>query len=211
MADAFAAIYSTDAALVPVSNAFAVHASQEPASDRRTDVVSLVHVSNLSREKGTDLVLDAVGELRERGIECTLTLIGRVREPAIASKIEMTERLHPGCVAHLGEQDPAGVARALDRSHLMIFPSVYRNEAQPMVVLEALSRGVPALVSRRGSMVTMVPPDWQLDPDESAADGVQRMLKTDWSDLSRCARGRFDDMRSDESALLNALGLGRPA
>ena len=166
-----------------------------------------MHVSNLSREKGTDQVLEALDELRKRNVACTLTLIGRVREEAIKEKIKLLQRIHPGFLQYLGEQDQAGVAQALDRSHLMVFPSTYRNEAEPMVVLEALAHGVPVLVTKRGSMVTMVPPEWQLSRGESVADGVERILRMDWGDLSKCARARHADMRQGEEELLRALGI----
>ena len=50
MAETFAASYSTAAAVVTVNNAFAVSVPKGLPPARARDVISLIHVSNLSRE-----------------------------------------------------------------------------------------------------------------------------------------------------------------
>lgn len=201
----FTTRYATRARVVRVSNAFAVSDDAPRVGGRDGASRRLIHVSNLSAEKGTDLVLDAFEELLRRGRPYTLTLVGAALDGQLRQRIRRLETAFPDALRHAGQQDPDGVLAHLDAAHLMVFPSRYKNEAEPVVVLESLARGVPALVSRQGSMVTMVPRDWQVQPGASLPDEIERVLAEDWSALSARARMAFECRRSDVQVLVRWL------
>lgn len=54
-----------------------------------------------------------------------------------------------------------------ERIDLLIIPSRY--EGVPLVMLEALARGIPTLGSRRDGMLDILPPEWTFTTEDSAA------------------------------------------
>jgi glycosyltransferase involved in cell wall biosynthesis len=103
-----------------------------------------LYVGRLSPEKGLDTLLDAW-----TGIDLPLTIIGDgPLRAALAGRA-------PPHVTIAGPADPAGVAAAMARAALLVFPSLaYENF--PLAVVEAMARGLPVLASRRGAMADMI-------------------------------------------------------
>lgn len=191
MAQAFRSRYPSRSAVLTVSNARFIHA--HAGERRRTGgAFRLVHVSNLSVEKGSLRVLDAFEKLRESGADVTLTLVGDAADPRVRSVVERACARHPARLHHLGQLPRSGVEAALDRADLFVFPTTYRHEAQPLVLLEALSRGVPVLATARGAIADLLPDEWLLDNDAPSVEHrIAELVESDWADLSRTARESF--------------------
>lgn len=181
MADALRERYRTAAQFVVVSNAQFV----DPVTFRRSAgdrVRRLVHVSNLSVEKGTVRVLEVFRELRARGIDVDLTLVGPVVDRRVEAAVDVARAQHPDAVRHVGAASPHEVLAELDAADVFVFPSTYRLEAQPMVVVEALARGVPVVAADRGAIRDLLPDEWVVTDLGALADRVAAVL----------ARGRVD-------------------
>ncbi|MCA1600296.1 MAG: glycosyltransferase family 4 protein [Acidobacteria bacterium] len=159
--------------------------------EKLLDPFRIVHVSNLSRAKGTSDVIDAFRSLRRNGLSVSLVLVGPVSETDILDQIDAARNDYGESIEYLGPRDADGVIEALDRGHVFAFPSTYVNEAQPMVVLEALSRGLPVVASKQGSLEHLLPDDWLIDRGADLAGAIERIIKSDWPRLSRDALGRF--------------------
>lgn len=103
-----------------------------------------LYVGRLSPEKGLDTLLDAWTD-----IDRPLTIVGD--GPLRAA----LEHRAPPRVTVAGPLDPAGVAAAMARAALLVFPSLaYENF--PLTVVEAMARGLPVLASRRGAAAGMI-------------------------------------------------------
>jgi glycosyltransferase involved in cell wall biosynthesis len=102
----------------------------------------LVAAGRLSREKGIDILLEALPRVRAAAPECDLTLVGD--GPLKQELLAQRERLglNP-CVRLVGFQP--NPYPYLKHAHLAVLPS--RFEGLPLVVLEALAVGTPVVAS----------------------------------------------------------------
>ncbi len=133
-------------------------------------------VSRLSREKGVDVLVRAVAELRRQGlnVRCRIAGDGPERSSLLALATEL------GVGAHIAlEGFCSDVPLFLAGCDIVVHPS--RIEAMPLAVLEAMAAGKPIVATTVGSIPTLiqdghsgilVPPD---DP-HALSHGILRML-----------------------------------
>lgn len=111
----------------------------------------IVCVGRLERQKGQDVLLDAVAELRRRGVECVVALAGAGTERAVLEKRCATLGLN-GQVHFLGAlDDPVPLITA---ANVVALPS--RWEGLPLVLLEAMMRGRAVVASAVGGIPEVV-------------------------------------------------------
>lgn len=124
---------------------------------RNTGPIRLGHLGNLCADKGFFAVADTFDALRTAGMETTLTLAGRILEPAVAARIADLTAAHGSLVRHLGPltvEDKVAFYRDID---VFLFPTVWKQEAAPLVIYEALAAGCPVLATDRGLIAEVVP------------------------------------------------------
>jgi glycosyltransferase involved in cell wall biosynthesis len=150
MAQRLTALYPRATRTIVLSNAALTH-PLEPAP-ARNGPVRLGFLSNLIPEKGIDTAIEVTRLLRADNRDVVLAVAG----PALAADTQlMLTRAKDELGAAfeyrgaLYGPEKAAFFRGLD---VFLFPSRYANEAQPLVVLEALAAGVPVLATRRGCM-----------------------------------------------------------
>jgi glycosyltransferase involved in cell wall biosynthesis len=104
----------------------------------------------LSAEKGIALVLDAWHRHPEG-------VLGRLRIAGEGPLADLVRSRAAGrCdIEYLGRLDPAGVARAMRQSAVVVVPSVW-DEVCPIVAVEALAHGRPVLGTRRGGLPWLI-------------------------------------------------------
>jgi glycosyltransferase involved in cell wall biosynthesis len=124
----------------------------------RERIFTLGFLSNLSLEKGLDHVLQAYDAIRGAGLNARLILAGPVGHDSARDLIDKTNRKLGNAVVELGPISGSAKQAFFEEIDVFLFPSRYRYEAQPLVVLEALSYGVPALVTRHGYVAEIVDP-----------------------------------------------------
>lgn len=155
--------------------------------------------------KGTEVLLEALAMLRREGQPVRLRAVGPFETPGY-------ERLLRERAASLAIEDAVewtgftrDVNTELQRFDLFVLPSLF-GEGLPMVVLEAMAAGVPAV----GTRVEGVPEairdglDGALAAPGDAADlarAIRRILsgELDWSRLRESALRRHAERFSDES------------
>jgi glycosyltransferase involved in cell wall biosynthesis len=127
--------------VVVVSNAGVVaRGAAHPPSPGR---LVLGMLGNLTAAKGLLRALAVLDDLPDDvGLVLAGPIVGADEEAAVAAVGERVEVLGP--------VDAAQRAAFLARCDLLLFPSDYRNEAQPMALLEALAAGVPVVAVERG-------------------------------------------------------------
>jgi glycosyltransferase involved in cell wall biosynthesis len=181
----------------------------------RERIFTLGFLSNLSLEKGLDDVLQSYDAIRSARLNARLILAGPVSDDSARDLIKKTNRKLGNAIVELGPVSGSAKQAFFEQIDVFLFPSRYRYEAQPLVVLEALSYGVPALVTQHGYMAEIVGPlstatnasefvvfatrfaeAWMRDPDFAA---TQRSA----------ARARFEELaeisRHQTSQLLSLL------
>lgn len=114
------------------------------------------HMSNLSRAKGLNLAIETMIEARARGLNVKLILAG----PCDGQEAEATLQ---DAQAKLGDaldyRGPVGgetkdkFFRDID---VFLFPTIYKYEAQPLVILEAMSYSAAVIVAERGYTAELV-------------------------------------------------------
>ena len=114
------------------------------------------HMSNLSRAKGLNLAIDSIIEARSQGLDIRLILAG----PCDGLEAEATVK---EAKAQLGDvldyRGPVGgdtKDRFFRDIDVFLFPTIYKYEAQPLVILEAMSYSAAVIVAERGYTAELV-------------------------------------------------------
>jgi len=78
----------------------------------------------------------------------------------------------------VGFLDAGKKKSALERADCLVFPTFYENEAQPLVLLEAMSAGLPIITTSWRGVAEVLPRGYPAAaPPKSAADCADRMLR----------------------------------
>lgn len=183
-------------AVVPSAEAVEARRQRGPGAP-----LQVLFLSNMLPEKGYLDVLDAVARLVGRGADVRARFVGRWPD-------ESTHAAFLARAAHLGVADRVdvlGIVTDVDAvrgllldADVFVLPTTHPTEAQPVVLLEALSAGTPIVTVDRpvtrqiltdGVEGALVPPH---APD-AIADAIARLTASDtWATVGAAARRRFD-------------------
>lgn len=140
--------------------------------------IRLVSVGRLSHEKGHDVLLRALADVRSSGLDATLVLVGdgpeRARLESLRESLGLMEAVEfVGLLAH--ERLPEAYAAA----DAFVLPS--RAEGFGVALVEAMATGLPAVATRSGGPEDIVlPDDGILVPADDApalADGIAAVIE----------------------------------
>ncbi len=169
--------------------------------DRTTWKLGLIAL--MRPRKGVEVALDAMAQLKRIGSPITLQLIGPFEteeyRQQILARIEQLE-LHDVIQLTGFTQDVPAALRQLDA---LVLPSLF-GEGMPMVVLEALSAGVPVVATRVEGTPEVVRNGIEgllAQPGDAKdlADQIQRMTscRSNWQHMSARALTRHRTHFSD--------------
>ena len=160
---------------------------------RDSHELHLVTVATLNRGKGHDLLFAAMSRLADR--RWRLTCAGSdERDPDTAARLRsmLTELRLDDRVTLAGEMDTAGIAALYDSADVFVLPTL--SETHPLVVGEALARGLPVvstitgaipdLVGRGDAAAGLLAPPGDVD---ALADALAKVID------DACLRGRLAD------------------
>lgn len=134
-----------------------VPASQNFREWKPRDVLRVGFLANITSEKGVFEYFAILDQVLESGQPVEGVVAGPV-DPTVAERFAQALACRPH-VSHLGPvygDDKWQFLRSLDA---MLFPTMYANEAEPVVAHEALACGVPVLAYERGCLAEMMAPD----------------------------------------------------
>jgi alpha-1,3-rhamnosyl/mannosyltransferase len=161
----------------------------------------LLAVGTLEPRKNYPRLLAAYRRLRgSAGAAPALVVAGR---PGWSDgALERLVRSEPG-VAYLGHVDDATLGALYEHAGALAFPSLYEGFGLPLV--EAMARGVPALVSRAGALPEVAAgAAVEVDPEsvEEIAQGLERLLGDAAlrADLAERGRRRAAELTWDAAA-----------
>ncbi len=178
------------------------------AARRGRKTLRLLYLSNMIASKGYLDVLEAVRLLHGRGLALHADFAGRWS--AEADRADFERRVEAGRLGavvthHGGVSDRARIKALHLQADVLLLPSYYPTEAQPLALIEALNAGTPVVVTRHAGIPEMVregeealfvPPR----APEAVAAAVERLADYDrWRGFSERARRRFETRYSPDA------------
>lgn len=165
-----------------------------PKEIRPGEPVRLLYLSNMIASKGWQVVLESVDRLvRHHGIDVRARFCGgfmaspedrQFASPAAANAWFDAYIVDHGLEGHVRYDSHVGgeeKIRALQEAHLLLLPSSYPNEGQPLTLIEGLAygcvlvgtpyRAIPDM-ARDGETGLLLPPDAAM-----IADGIQKLVR----------------------------------
>ena len=152
---------------------------------------NVLFLGTLERRKNIGTLLDAYEVLlRRRSNVPPLVLAGRATEDAASWLRRITAPPLVGRVTHLGYIAQDARERLYAEARLLVLPSL--DEGFGLTALEAMSAGVPVVVSNRGSLPEVVGSAGTLiEPDDVAglANAIERLAVDDGAALEHARAG----------------------
>lgn len=147
--------------LLPASRIFVVEnfAGQDlyalPQPAKPQDMLRILYLSNLMREKGILELLDALSTLQAQGITFHATLAGQL-EAGIGPEVQ--SRLHKlgNAVHYAGLLSGQAKADALRQANVFVLPTYYAMEGQPISLLEGLATGNIIVTTRHAGIPDII-------------------------------------------------------
>jgi hypothetical protein len=193
--------YSNIGAVSPALRALAL-----PAVDPKMGI-TIGHMSNLTMEKGLGRVIDSFRAAKEKGLARRLVIAGPAKAKDALAAIAAARAEFGADFDWIGPVYDAEKIKFFEEIDVFLFPSLYQNETQGIVNLEALAAGVPVLAyavcctssDLRGPAAATIPPDMPFAP--AVCEFLQCLTDT----APRQARCRFDTLLADHHAEYVAL------
>jgi glycosyltransferase involved in cell wall biosynthesis len=156
MGESLSRAYALDPARVRVVSNAAFYSGDGAHQVQVNDAapLQLGFLSNITFEKGFVEFFDVLASLKQRGIAYRAHIAG----PVAADARQTLDRLlrSTADVAYVGPlygEDKERFYRQLD---VFLFPTRYANEAEPLVIYEAMRRGVHVIACDRGAIAEML-------------------------------------------------------
>lgn len=123
---------------------------------KRMDRLRIGFLSNLMPEKGFDVVLEVFRAAYREGAASDLIVGGPMIDKATGELIAAAGREFGPAFEYRGALSGDAKDRFFADIDIFIFPTRYANEAEPLVVLEALAAGKPVIATARGCIQDVV-------------------------------------------------------
>ena len=155
-------------------------------------------LSNISKSKGVFSFLDVVAELEKHEIKINALIAGPFED--IQTEKEVKKRLsHLRTVKYVGPKYGDEKTAFYDQIDVLLFPTQYLDEAEPLVILEAMRQGVPVITYKRGCIGDMIKPECGLainQQEDYISNSVLQLLSwqsspIEFQTVSNNARKRF--------------------
>lgn len=143
------AIVSQNARIIPDPH------FERPVRDLSKPLV-IGHMSNLSRAKGLNLAIDTVIEARSRGLNVKLVLAGPCDGIEADATVKAAQATLGDALDYRGPVGGETKDRFFRDIDVFLFPTQYKYEAQPLVILEAMSYSAAVIVAERGYTAELV-------------------------------------------------------
>jgi glycosyltransferase involved in cell wall biosynthesis len=118
----------------------------------------VLFLSNLLTEKGADIFVDAAVSVCGAHPTATFAIAGPTADASFTRQLK--ERVaasgHADRIDFIGEVQGPTKWRCFRTADVLVFPSRYRYEAQPLTIIEAFREGTPVIASRVGAIHELV-------------------------------------------------------
>ncbi len=158
MGDILASRYPEVGRILVMSNAALLSAPPAPAPAQMPELRVIGFLSNLSPAKGMFEVLDLAAAALRTGHDFRLQIAGPFEDRQHEAEFRARLRHLPN-TDYVGPVHGDAKERFLAGLGALVFPTRYRNEAEPLVILEALRHGCPAIAFARGCIPSLLEAD----------------------------------------------------
>ncbi len=194
-----------------LSNAFAVPEAPVRSRDGRGGL-TIGYLGNIVESKGIFEFLAVVAALGQSMPATRALVAGPLQDRRLGARFRAALQAAPAA-EYLGPVGADGKAAFFETIDVLLFPSRFFHEAEPVTILEALSHGVPVIAIGRGCIATLLNDagGLVLPGDASFAGGACAALH-DWrarpGELARrsaAAHARFGELRRQSVSQLDAI------
>ncbi|MFA5953749.1 MAG: glycosyltransferase family 4 protein [Candidatus Pacearchaeota archaeon] len=140
------------------------------------NIPSILFISNMIEEKGAIDALKICSILKEKNKKFICNFVGPWQEKNFRKKWEKTRKelkLEKDCI-YLGSKYNNEKEEIFNKTNFLLFPTKYKNESFPLVILEAYMHGIPVFSYSQGAIKEMIPKKFLGYASE----------KRDWRELS---------------------------
>jgi glycosyltransferase involved in cell wall biosynthesis len=130
--------------------------NSENQKSREENSLTFIHFGNLSLEKGFFEVVKACEPHLKSDPKSQFKLLGSTINIRIIDAIEGLKSKYPNQFSYSDQYSAELLCRNLSDSDILLFPSHYKNEASPLVILEAQTMGVLVAATDIGTINTEV-------------------------------------------------------
>lgn len=118
----------------------------------------LLFLSNLIEKKGVFVLLDALQILKIKGNSFICDFVGGGTSEIDAATLnrEIAQRGLNETTFYRGEKFGEAKEECLNQADIFVFPTYYDNECFPLVLLEAMSYGLPCVTTREGAISDII-------------------------------------------------------
>ena len=202
---AFDLLYKARAASLVLNYAYMMRELLESPIAPRSKLTVIGHLSNLTTAKGFDVVLNTFDQLRNQGADVRLVIAGPLVSGKEKQLLEAAMKQHPDRIEYCGPVFGNAKKAFFDGIDVFLMPTRYVNEAQPLVILEAFSRGKPVIAYGRGCIPSLfvgeegVAVDPQDDFVSVASEAIDQWRKSEekFARAQRAARTRVEALLSE--------------
>jgi glycosyltransferase involved in cell wall biosynthesis len=118
------------------------------AGDNRP--LTLGFMCNLTFDKGLDTFTELVERARGQGLPVRGLLAGPAEAPEVRRHVEVAQASLGDALEWMGPVSGESKRRFFEQTDVFVFPTRYRTEAYPLVIVEALCMGLPVITIDRG-------------------------------------------------------------
>lgn len=195
--------------LLPTSRVFVVEnfagdaLYESPEQAKSVDLLRVLYLSNLMREKGVLVLLEALQQLKRRGVRFHARLAGQL-ETGIEADVRQGLESLDGCTEYMGPVRGEAKRQVLEEANVFVLPTYYPMEGQPISLLEGMATGNVILTTDHAGIPDVVGPNQGIlipvRDAEALADALQRIADdlsgaiSRFSESNRAyARSRFTE------------------
>jgi glycosyltransferase involved in cell wall biosynthesis len=132
------------------------HPPKAPRASRQGRPLRLLNVASLDEKKRHADLLHALAAARARGLDAELEIVGEGRLDGMLRALSAELGLD-GAVRFAGSRSPREVAERMRAADVFVLPSRFEN--LPVVLLEAMASGLPAIATAVGGVPEVVDED----------------------------------------------------
>lgn len=120
--------------------------------------MTYLFLSNLLPEKGAETFIDAAIKMATLEPTAKFVVAGAAPDRSIFNALQSKISASPfeDRISLIGAVDAQTKWRLLDSAYALVFPSTYAYEAQPLTIVEAMSRGLPVIAFDTGGIRDLV-------------------------------------------------------
>lgn len=121
-----------------------------PAPRTRNALSCVGFIGNITRDKGIGLFMDTLRQVQGETGSVEALIAGPIRDPELQAEIEAFCAERPDKRHWIGPVRGRDKQAFFDKIDVLLFPTLYANEALPVTIYEALAAGVPVMATDRG-------------------------------------------------------------